>query len=166
MTREKFPHIVEVSKNHNIGFLCWIPLCLAISYSLVCGLQCHNDTCGCKPAKIPAFVIISDLRAVLFFWCFNGFGLCQTIYVVSGRICGDLWNISFGFSPMLNWGQFWVLLSRARLLFPSLSLTQSWTESVASSCPFSAPACWLTLWPNDLSHLMFPQKQHYTGFDS
>ena len=64
MTREKYPHIAKVCTNHNIRFLFWLFLCLAISYSLVGGLQCHNDICGYKPANITAFVIISNLRAV------------------------------------------------------------------------------------------------------
>lgn len=161
MTREKFPHISKVSKNHNIRFLFWIFLCLAISYSLVCGLQCHNDTYGYKPAKITAFVIISDLRAVRSFF-FNGFGLCQTICVVSGRICGDHWNNSFGFNPMLNWGRFRVLLSWACLPLLGLSLTHTWTVW-ARFLTFTFSSCTLTSWPNDWSHLIFPRKQCYTG---
>lgn len=140
-------------------------LCLAISYSLVCGLQCHNNTCGYKPVKITAFVIISDLRAVhsfFFFFFFNGFGLCQTICVVSGRIRGDHWNNSFGFHVMLHWGQFWLLLSSACLRSPGFSFIQTSTVSAGLLMSIVRSST-LTSSPNDSSHLISPQKHCYTG---
>lgn len=39
-------------------------------HSFACGLQRHNNTCGYKPVKITALVIISDLTAVHCFFLF------------------------------------------------------------------------------------------------